>query len=213
MFRPILIEQTCAMLIAMRCVLAFVLLGACVLRDVGDAPSDAAASTSESSTSTSGSGPTADSGVGTTSPVDPSSEGTTQAADSSETSTSRVETSDAESSTGAVHVCEFDEHFTCEVSWDCSAFEDRHGFNCGGPLSWFDEQGCLRKACDDNGLCAAGFACINPSQVCRVCSGPQPNCEDSESSQGLGCSCSQDGACGGSICVPAELLVGDPCRY
>lgn len=195
---------------------AFVLLAGCVLRDAGDEPTGAesasGSNTGTSASGTSASGTTGNSDMTLTGDVDPGSASTSTDSDSSEGSITSAETTDAGSSTGTEHVCEFDEHFSCdEVPWDCRASEDHHGFNCGGPLSWFDEHGCLRNACDEEGLCADGFSCINPSQACGVCSGPQPNCEIVESSQGLACGCSQDGACGGSICVPAELLVGDPC--
>ena len=45
----------------------------------------------------------------------------------------------------------------------------------------------------------------------QVCFGPRPVCEESKGASGVGCGCSNDGGCGGSVCVPTELLAGDPC--
>lgn len=117
-----------------------------------------------------------------------------------------------EESTTGEPACPIDDHFLCdEVPWDCSAVDEWSSFHCGAPTSWFDERGCLREACDVGAPCPAGFECFAPNEVCGVCFGPRPVCEESTGASGVGCGCSNDGACGGSVCVPAELLAGDPC--
>jgi len=116
-----------------------------------------------------------------------------------------------ESSSGDGPSCEFDDHFRCEeVPWECT-YDEGSAFHCGAPTSWLDENGCLRQECGVDSTCPAGFECFAPHDACEVCVGPRPICDETETAEGVGCVCGQDGGCQGYVCVPSELLIGDPC--
>jgi hypothetical protein len=186
----------------MRLALLVLLAGCGPKLDDGDASAESSSSTVHSASSSSTGTATSSTTANTASSTD---------ASSSDTSPSEPSTSESSTSAGPGPLCEIDDHYMCdEVPWEC--FEDPWSmFHCGAPTSWFDENGCLRESCDETGSCAAGFECFSPDVVCGICLSPRPFCEETKSSSGYGCSCGQDGSCGSRVCVPAELLEGDPC--
>lgn len=84
----------------------------------------------------------------------------------------------------------------------CASSECEPG-GCGGPLSLYDEDGCLRPRCDDSGTCDAGRTCVRVGDY-GSCSPSNWICEAPEG----GCACGGTGDCSQdvSLCVPDALL-------
>jgi hypothetical protein len=127
---------------------------------------------------------------------------------------STTTTTATESTGGGQPTCPIDDHFQCDVvPYDCSAVDEWSPFHCGAPTAWFDEHGCLRQACDDRNACPSGFECFDPREACGACIGPRPTCDEISGADPPACGCGNDGECHGLVCVPAELLEGDPCDW
>jgi len=91
----------------------------------------------------------------------------------------------------------------CEQPGNCVEFPPPCGDQgCGGLDSTFDEDGCLRQACQEHRQCADGELCY----VALEFGGCAPSgvfCEDDAKTQS--CSCGSNPDCGGGFCVPQEL--------
>ena len=77
------------------------------------------------------------------------------------------------------------------------------GDACGGPLSLYDEDGCLRPRCDQTGSCAEGRTCVRLGDY-GSCAPTMVTCDDSDGT----CSCGGPKDCSedASICLPDALL-------
>jgi len=74
---------------------------------------------------------------------------------------------------------------------------------CGGPLSQYDDDGCLRTRCDDSQACPDGRSCIRLGDY-GACAPTNWSCDESD---GM-CSCGGPKDCfeGASVCIPDALV-------
>jgi hypothetical protein len=91
--------------------------------------------------------------------------------------------------------------FACSAPLDCEPGV------CGGTFSQFDENGCLRRSCGDDGDCEGGEVCFRPQDF-GGCASSDVFCDDNAQGE---CVCGGNPDCSGSYCLPPELVPPSNC--
>lgn len=125
------------------------------------------------------------------------------ASDSSATDTVDPPTSSDEDTGDPVFSCPDNPDYTCTVPVDCE-----NEYDCGGPLSEADAEGCLRPRCDA-GECPDGYSCVRLGDW-GSCAASSWGCE----AEGDQCSCGGTADCSEdvSICVQDEVAPPAACN-
>jgi hypothetical protein len=103
------------------------------------------------------------------------------------------------STTGGVSICDGrNPLYTCDEPNDCGDLD------CGGYLSPWDADGCLRPACESDDDCADGMGCLDAVDWGGCFSSDPIACSDADGT----CTCSGANLpdCGGRICIPEDAL-------
>lgn len=154
--------------------------------------------------SLSGGGPGGDGNPTTGSTTSSATTGATTSAGVTSDATSAGTTTDGSGSTGGGSICDGrNDLYTCSQPNDCGQVD------CGDYLSPWDADGCLRPACDQNGACPEGMACLRPFEWGGCLSSDPVACAD----QGDECICRGSSLpdCGGGICIPESALPPAAC--
>lgn len=168
--------------------------GDTAVTDPGSAGSDAAPTSGAIGPTTSATASTASTDIGTT-----------QAATGDADATDDGSSAGGSSTTSGTNACEPQPWFQCTEPFDCRGEVAQNSliFGCGGVSSFFDDQGCPRQLCQEDGDCPAGTRCHDPVE-CDRCLSVNAGCGDTEYQGRTICGCAGDGACGSRVCVPTD---------
>ncbi|MBL8942785.1 MAG: hypothetical protein JNK45_06555 [Myxococcales bacterium] len=91
---------------------------------------------------------------------------------------------------------------SCDQPGNCAMYPAPCGETCGAVESNFDDDGCLRGACQQDEECGGDERCFRGMDF-GLCEASGIFCQDN--AEEMSCLCSSDPECGGGHCVPAEL--------